>query len=168
MAGSSDRPEPLGFGNCARCAYRDTGDSATCFTCASATLDPINRPHTCNLCDGSLDEHGFCGNPLCNHSLEQRGWTSIRAIARRTGELERAINRYKFQDQWGWGWIFARVLVGWIEANGVEKVGDVIIPSPTYVGPGGRTRDHTAYVIERAMIEAPNLPFGLGVMAKNA
>jgi hypothetical protein len=33
----------------------------------------------------------------------------------RSGELEVAINRYKYAEAKGWAWIFGRVLAGYLE-----------------------------------------------------
>lgn len=72
----------------------------------------------------------------------------------RTGALSQAIDRYKVDGKTGWGWIFGRVLVGYLNANrDIFDRYDLIIPTPTYVGTGGRSFDHIAYIVERAMIE---------------
>jgi hypothetical protein len=60
----------------------------------------------------------------------------------RTGGLRDAISAYKYDDKWGWGHIFGRVLVGYLRV--LRDVGvsyDLIIPMPTYVGQGGRSSE---------------------------
>jgi predicted amidophosphoribosyltransferase len=74
----------------------------------------------------------------------------------RTGQLTAAINRYKYEERWGSALIFGRVLAGFLEEQ-TETFGqfDVITASPTYVGPDGRSFDHTRMVLERAAAEMP-------------
>jgi predicted amidophosphoribosyltransferase len=87
----------------------------------------------------------------------------------RTGALRRAIDRYKVDGRQGWSKIFARVLVGYLNANVEEfRRCDVILPSPTYTGPGGRSFDHTGLIIRHAKIEEQprTWPFELGVITK--
>jgi len=81
-----------------------------------------------------------------------------------TGTLEQVIKRYKYHDVKGWAWIFGRVVVGHLDENaGVFKRFDVIIPSPTFVGDGGRSWDHIALIVERAAAEGGNRwPFAHG------
>jgi predicted amidophosphoribosyltransferase len=165
VTGLPEAPEPLGFGNCPQCPYREVGDVVTCSTCAKATLEQIPEG-SCELCEGRLRADGTCGNPLCNRPVEARGWDFTLAIARRSGELERAIDAYKVNDKYGWGWIFARVLVGYLEDLDVRDSIDLIIPMPTYVGSAGRQWDHIGYIIERAKLEGPRWPFRTDVMAK--
>lgn len=88
----------------------------------------------------------------------------------RTGPLRRAIDRYKVDGKRGWAAIFGRVLLGYLQAKrGVFGGYDLIIPSPTYVGDGGRIFDHTGLVIERAAEEDDDeWPFALGVLEKVA
>lgn len=168
MAKLPPRPEPLGFGNCGRCAYRLTGDVVTCFDCAWSTLDALGDD-TCSLCEGALNEDRTCGNPLCNRTEDQRGWRWVYAMSTRTGALKRAISAYKYDDKTGWAYIFGRVIVGYLEAiPSFSHDYGLIIPMPTYVGSGGRSWDHTKLVIDRAAIEGPNWPFRTDVMTKNA
>jgi predicted amidophosphoribosyltransferase len=138
-----------------------------CYDCAGKTLAPLAEDR-CLHCDGKVTE-GRCRNPLCNRPEEERGWDYIWAISTRTGSLKSAISRYKYDDKYGWARIFGRVLVGFLNAEPsfFESFG-LIIPSPTYVGPGGRSWDHTGLVIERAAIEGPYWPFRIDVMTKTS
>lgn len=157
-------PEPAGFGNCARCAYRRSGTATVCFECANATIERVAQ-RRCQICDGRLTR-GRCGNPLCNQSPEQRSWEFIYAISMRSGRLKDVIGRYKYQDRTGWASIFGRVLVGYLEQHMQPDSWDVIIPMPTYVGVGGRSWDHIARIVEHAEIEGPEWPFDRAVMRK--
>jgi predicted amidophosphoribosyltransferase len=84
----------------------------------------------------------------------------------RTGQLKVAINRYKYDEKGGWAYIFGRVVAGFLEEQaGTFDQFDVITASPTYVGPDGRTFDHTRRVLERAAAEVPPgslWPFDIG------
>lgn len=163
---AADAPEPAGFGNCAVCPYRSGGTVAICYECASKTLEKL-AADKCDLCDRKLGDDPKCKNPLCTRPVEQRGWDFIYAISMRSGALRKAINAYKYDGKWGWGIIFGRVLVGYLQAlEDAFRTYDLIIPMPTYVGRGGRDRDHTAFVIERAGIEDDSWPFRTDVMRK--
>ncbi len=97
------------------------------------------RTESCDLCELPLKADGNCGNPVCNWSEEDRGFTWVWALSMRTGALSQAIDRYKVDGKTGWGWIFGRVIVGYLNAN--RSIFDryyLIIPSPTYLGTGGR------------------------------
>jgi predicted amidophosphoribosyltransferase len=167
MAQVPEAPEPAGFGNCAVCAYRLTGSAEICSSCASATMEPLPRAHRrCMICDRKLPDDAHCKNPLCTKPVADRGWDLIFAISMRSGVLKRAIELYKYQDKTGWALIFGRVLVGYLEQLPLFRQYDLIIPMPTYVGTGGRDRDHIAEIVERAAVEDPSWPFRTDVMAK--
>ncbi|MCA1694140.1 MAG: hypothetical protein LC749_05095 [Actinobacteria bacterium] len=60
-------------------------------------------------------------------------------------------------------------MVGYLEENFLPgEDHQLIIPTPTYVGEGGRTWDHTALVLERAAIEDARWPFAPGTIVKTA
>lgn len=107
------------------------------------------------MCDRPCEpDENTCGNPLCNRS--DRRFSRNFAISMRTGQLKAAINRYKYEGQWGWALIFGRVVAGFLEEQGsLFREFDVITASPTYVGPDGRSFDHTRRVLERAAAEVP-------------
>jgi predicted amidophosphoribosyltransferase len=66
----------------------------------------------------------------------------------KTGALDTAINRHKYHGKLGWGIIFARVLLGYLQTH--PEVGDdadLIIPMPA-VDPRD---DHAARVIQSAI-----------------
>jgi predicted amidophosphoribosyltransferase len=162
-----DRP-PAGFAACADCAYREGGSAAICFACASEHTEPIST-NACRVCDQVLKDDGSCGNPICN--WEDRGFSLVWAISMRTGEMKRTITRYKYDEKWGWAGIFGRILVGFLnEYAPTFEDYDLIIPSPSYVGPGAtRTFDHTRRIIEAAEVEEPiRWPFAYDVVVKVA
>ena len=118
------------------------------------------------ICDGLLSEGQECGNPLCKDGVLSRGWQAIYAVAMRSGTLQDVISRYKYDGLKGWAWIFARVLVGYLEQELLLDDWDLIIPMPTFVGDGGRDWDHIDLVLERALVESPDLPIRRDVMRK--
>jgi predicted amidophosphoribosyltransferase len=150
-----DAPAPAGIGNCSKCPYLETGTAAICYRCARNTIEPLaDFDSRCVVCDLPLKEDGRCGNPLC--SWDDRGFDWNFAIAMRSGVLEKAINRFKYEDHSGWRNIFGRVLVGFLdeEARNFEDF-DLIVASPTYLEAGGdRKYDHTREVILAAAEEA--------------
>lgn len=169
MAGtreSASGPERLRFGLCPNCAYAATGTPEFCFECASSVVDQIPG-RRCPTCDGSLQDNGGCGNPMCSWPVEQRGWRYVYALAARSGVLETVINRYKYEDIKGWAWIFARLLVGYLDENFTPgEDHQLIISSPTFVGAEGRSWDHTGLVLERAQKEDGRWPFATDVVVK--
>ena len=159
-------PEPLGFGLCGHCPYRDAGPPEVCFACASKVVEQIPG-RRCALCDGALGDDGRCGNVLCSWPVGQRGWRYVYGIAARSGVLEHRINTYKYEGKRGWGLIFGRLLLGSLNEHFVPGVDHgVIVSNPTYVGPGGRDWDHTAFVLERARIQDSRWPFAPGAIVK--
>lgn len=84
----------------------------------------------------------------------------------RSGVLEGAINRYKFDGVRQWALLFGRILAGFLEEEKrTFRQFDLIVASPTYVGPDGRAFDHTRLVLQHAADEvAPGTPwpFDLG------
>jgi predicted amidophosphoribosyltransferase len=144
-------PEPAGFGNCKKCIYFTTGPAHVCQKCAARTLQPP-EPYFCVTCGQSYEvELDVCVNPMCRSP--ERVFAFNRAIAMKTGPLEQAIWDLKFKGRWGWGIIFARVLLGYLDVD--SSVGDVdlVIPMPMY-NPDGRPSkgfDHAGWVIENAI-----------------
>jgi predicted amidophosphoribosyltransferase len=141
------QPPPVaGFGNCGRCPYRAIGPARLCQWCAAQTLEPA-APYSCTVCGQALQSATSpCGNALCR--ARDRAFAFNRAIAMKTGALDTAINRHKYHGKVGWGIIFARVLLGYLETH--PEVGDdadLIIPMPA-VDPRD---DHASRVIQRAI-----------------
>jgi predicted amidophosphoribosyltransferase len=153
-----------GFGRCQTCMYVDTGSPALCSRCASRTMEALPEPEQrCPVCEHPFNE----GEALCRNGPCNAGWREFDrnyAIAVRSGQLDRVIKRYKYQGARGWGRIFARILVGFLDANTEQFAPyDLITSSPTYVGPNGRDFDHTGEVLVYANDDAAGRwPFDLG------
>jgi len=115
-------------------------------------MEPL-ADERCVVCDlPHASGETRCGNPLCNRTRRSFSWNY--AIAMRSGELQEAINRYKYQERHGWALVFGRVLIGFLEEHAaVFRRFDAITASPTYVGPDGRRFDHTRTVLEKAAAE---------------
>ena len=151
MPSLPDAPAPAGIGNCRSCAYLVHGTAAICYGCARETVEgllPLDQ--RCQVCDLPLRDDGTCGNPICG--WDDRAFTWNYAIAMRSGVLERAIRRFKYENAWGWRDIFARVLVGFLDAKASTfEDFDLIVPSPTYLPEDDeREYDHTKAVIDAA------------------
>ncbi len=89
----------------------------------------------------------------------------------RTGEMQWAINRYKYDGMWGWRAIFGRILVGFLNEHATDfEQYDAIIPSPTHMGADSeRDFDHTGEIIRAAAIEEPILwSFAYDLVVKEA
>jgi predicted amidophosphoribosyltransferase len=145
-----------GFGNCQRCPYNTSAPADLCYRCARREIEPLAHPgERCEVCDLPLEGASRrCGNPLCNDDGRFFDWNF--AIAMRSGELQTAVDRYKYQGGLGWALVFGRVLAGFLlEQEQVFRDFDLIIASPTFVGEGGRSYDHTRMVLEKADAEMP-------------
>jgi predicted amidophosphoribosyltransferase len=115
----------------------------------------------CPVCSQELSvPRGPCSNAVCRWPRRQFGWNA--AIAMRDGPLEHAINNYKYDGVRIWALIFGRVLAGFLHDERSIFASFDLIPSPTYVGPDGRSFDHTAAVLsEAASLDDSGLPFML-------
>ena len=144
-------PQPAGFGRCSRCAFWETGPIATCYNCASTAISPPSDTR-CSVCDQRLSSADVaCPNALCNSP--ERYFESVHAIAMKTGELQDAIRRAKKKGKYGWGYVFARVVLGYLYSHQEILSGlDAIIPMPAYLEPGTDQRtDHARWVIQQAI-----------------
>jgi predicted amidophosphoribosyltransferase len=137
-------PVPAGIGNCERCPFLETGTSLICYRCARETIEPLpGASRRCPVCDLPYESgESECRNPLCSWDDRYFDWNF--AIAMRTGVLERALSRYKYEGRSGWRLIFGRVLVGFLDDHAAtfDDFG-LITYSPTFTGEGGRPFDHT-------------------------
>jgi predicted amidophosphoribosyltransferase len=162
---SSLNPQPPGFGRCRECSYRESAPPALCFSCARQSLENVSK-HRCERCDLPLEPGELCGNPLCTSHPVIRQFDCNYAIAIKSGYLDRAIKRYKFEDKKHWATIFARVLVGFLEEESqIFDTFDLIVASPTFISrdPIDRSWDHTRLVIETAHAESRGRwPFDIG------
>jgi predicted amidophosphoribosyltransferase len=164
MAPLPEGPAPAGIGNCRVCAYLVHGTAAICYACARETIEPLAAvDERCGVCDLPLREDGTCGNPICSWDDRQFEWNY--AIAMRSGILEQAISRFKYENKAGWRDIFARVLVGFLDDHrSTFEDFDVIVASPTYLPENSaRAYDHTRAVIDAAEQEGGDRwPFDVG------
>jgi len=141
-----------GFGECRSCLFNESGWAELCFACAQRTMEPL-AVERCGVCDRPFAaDESTCGNVLCNRDDRWFSWNF--AISMRTGQLKTAIDRYKYQGRWGWALIFGRVVAGFLEERAVlfRQFG-VITASPTLVGAGGHSFDHTRRVLTQAAAE---------------
>ena len=151
------KPPPVGFGKCGYCPYREAGPAALCFACARQTIGDLSA-RKCNTCDLPMEKDDVeCSNPLC--SFDDRWFTWNYAVAMKSGSLDAAIKRYKFDNKKGWADIFARILVGFFEdQRNVFEGFNLIVASPSYVSKDdsskGRDWNHTRLVLEKAHVES--------------
>lgn len=142
-----------GFPGCGRCLHRQTGPTEQCVSCAHRMLRSPNAG-SCQICDQALGAGERCRNRLCREP-SRREFARVQAIAmkERGSALGRTIIAYKHHAMWGWKLIFARLLLGWLERSvGPDQV-DLIIASPTYIGPPKWRFPHTEAVIDSAAIQ---------------
>lgn len=149
---TNELPAPAGFGNCGRCAYFASGPAQVCQQCAAATLQPA-APFYCPVCGQRITTaQGTCSNRLC--SDPGRHFEFNHAIAMKNGALDRAIKDHKYDKRWGWGIIFARVLLGHLARDPAVATANLIIPMPAEPLPPGVTSrkeiDHSGWIIESA------------------
>jgi predicted amidophosphoribosyltransferase len=127
-------------------------------------MEPLaDLKNRCEVCDQTfVVGETTCKNPVCNMGQKWFEWNY--AIAIRSGTLQAVINAYKYSgptsDNRGWAAIFGRILVGFLDANVAPFEGtDLIVASPTFVGPGGRRAwDHIRGILIAA--DAEQVPPG--------
>jgi predicted amidophosphoribosyltransferase len=126
------------------------GPARICVACAGKTLEVV-LPGACPVCSQILDADGVCPNWLCDDP--RRRIERIDAIAYLSGALRDKIHRYKYEGKTGWSLIFARLVVGWLEAHAADDPPDLIIANPTFTSPDHPDTGHTERIIESAAIE---------------
>lgn len=146
---------PAGLGNCRHCTYLNNDNAALCYACAVQTMEALAPEEIrCWICDRPRPEgQKECSNAVCRMNEDERGFRWNFAIAMKSGVLERGLWGYKYDGKWGWRLIFSRLLVGFMDQqSGLFESFDLVIPSPTYVGPeeGARTSDHIAPIVRSA------------------
>lgn len=144
-AGSLPAGPPAGFPRCGPCPYGRTGPAWICVACAGSTFAPITQP-ACPVCSQALPGGGPCRNALCADG--SRRIARISAIAFHSGTLREVIRQYKYTGHTGWGLIFGRLVLGWLEAHAAGSPPDLIVANPTYHA-GGRFA-HTEYALHNA------------------
>jgi predicted amidophosphoribosyltransferase len=156
------QPLPAGFGRCAKCAYLASGRAEICYSCALTVVKVTRGRGTCRVCEHPFHSDGSCHNPTCARSDRYFRWN--RAIAIRGGVLQDRLGRYKFGGDKGWGLIFGRILVGFLDDHSPTfKDFDLIIAQPSYTGFGAeRDWDHTKLILQAAAdASAGRWPFDL-------
>jgi predicted amidophosphoribosyltransferase len=93
----------------------------------------------------------LCRNWLCED--QYRRIERVHAIAYLSGPLKSKIYSYKYKGKSGWALIFARLLVGWLDANAISSPPDLIVAHPTYVDPAQPGLGHIEAIIAAASIE---------------
>lgn len=153
-------PRPAGFGQCGKCAYRDTGTPAICFSCFRDRCRAYIKAG-CHDCGAPTLFFSVCGNPICNRD---RWYDRNYTIAYREGVLELRMNAYKFGGARGWGLIFARVLLGFLSDHMSEFLNhDLIVSVPAYARRGApAATDNARFVVTTAWkIDTHGWPFDI-------
>jgi predicted amidophosphoribosyltransferase len=156
------RPEPAGFGDCGRCAYRDGGSAAICFSCAIGTLAPLPADR-CGVCEHPTDAGAECANPVC--SWDDRAFSRVWAVSLDTGRLRRIVRSYKYPPEHrDWAVILGRILAGYLDhhATTFERF-DLIVPMPAYTGEDARRSwNPVELIVQEAAIASTKVwPFEL-------
>ncbi len=159
MTNAADLPKPLGFPNCRLCAYKGNGTPALCAKCAARTLKPLAEHH-CAVCGQNLaTPTSKCWNIICGWEPRVRRFTRVDAVALYATPLEQTIKEYKYGHKpgsIGWGTIFGRLLVGWLNAHAAEIADiDLIFGNPT-------APDRTPLQHIEAMMKAAHAEDSLG------
>jgi predicted amidophosphoribosyltransferase len=118
--------------------------------------------HRCAVCSRALSVAGTpCPNPLCRSASRWFRWNL--AVAERSGPLEVALNDYKFGGDRSWAPVFGRMVAGYLVREERLVAGfDLVVASPTFVGPGGRDFDHIRSILLAAAGSLP--PAGDGTI----
>ncbi|GAA3882731.1 hypothetical protein GCM10023084_39550 [Streptomyces lacrimifluminis] len=155
MTHQSDLPKRLVFPQCRRCAYRFTGTTQVCAECAASAVRPLAEHH-CAVCGQTLAVPGAkCWNKICGWDADTRFFTRVDALALYAFPLEQTIKEYKYALQdgsQGWGVIFGRLIVGYLEANQSMFADiDLILGNPT--APGRAPLQHIEMMMRAAHAE---------------
>ena len=142
--------EPPGFPLCPKCPYARAGPAWICVQCAGRTLEAIAL-RACPICSQRLEGDSPCRNRLCRDS--KRRIERIDAIAYLSGPLQEKIHSYKYEGLIGWSVIFARLLVGWLDARAAGDAPGLIVANPTYTDAAADQPGHIERIIAAASIE---------------
>jgi len=121
----------------------------------------------CGVCGRPLaPETAGCRNPLCASASRWFRWNV--AVATRSGLLESALTAYKYGGERIRARVFGAMVAGYLVQRQRLLGGfDLVVASPTYVGPGGRDFDHVRLMLTEAALQmAPGEgpPFDLDVV----
>ena len=141
MARPKDRKD---FPNCSGCPYVGRGPWAICAPCAAEQLVSITDP--CPICAQERSGRS-CRNRLCTGQAGKIHIAGIEAVTLHTDPLNTVMARYKYHGKTGWATIFARLLVGHLEANWASRPLDLVVANPPNPG-----RHHTTSVLRRAAL----------------
>lgn len=141
---------PAGFPKCPKCPYLKGGPARVCLDCASKSFEQVGGG-CCAVCNQFLEADGSCPNWLC--ADPRRRITRIRAIAYSSGPLRLKIHAYKYDNKIGWGPIFGRIFLAWLQLHLAAGDVDLIVAHPSFVEPESGLVGHTERVIEAAARE---------------
>lgn len=123
---------PLGFPNCPACPYLIHGASSTCIDCALSTIPPLTG-RRCPICAQLVDQ-STCRNKICTKPAPQRGFTSVAAISVDSDPLREKVRQFKYDGKYGWGSIFGRLILGWLDRNAHSASSYThILANPSYL-----------------------------------
>ncbi len=153
---------PPGFPNCATCPYQVSGAAAFCIGCALSTVPQLTGIR-CPVCAQEVDAAG-CRNRICLQPT--RGFGTVSAISVDSAPLNDTIRRFKYPPGfWGWGNIFGRLILGWLDRHAVQASQYThILANPSFTG--RQPYQHMERVMAAAATEDihrrwPIFPYGL-------
>ncbi|GAB1646846.1 ComF family protein [Krasilnikovia sp. MM14-A1259] len=124
--------KPLGFPNCPTCPYYAQGASDICIDCALSTVPPLTG-RRCPTCAQQVDAGG-CRNRICTMPAGQRGFTSVAAISVDSSPLREKVRQYKYDGVIGWGAIFGRLVLGWLDRHATAAATFThIVANPSHI-----------------------------------
>jgi predicted amidophosphoribosyltransferase len=134
-----DAPRPIGFPGCRLCPYRQLQRADVCLVCLESSRGqrPETEARRCASCGGWRRSGGPCPTRWCARA--DRGWSVVFGVGVHAAGLQRAILRYKYGAERWWAGVFGRLLAGYLDrfAPWFDDF-DLIVPMPTYQGPGAR------------------------------
>lgn len=123
-------PAPAGFPSCQKCPYLRAGNAGVCYSCVTS-VHPLPAPAArCPICQRPIAPPAGCGNPVCNWST--RSIDRVHAIAYKTGAIDKRVKLLKYDGVAGWGVIFGRLVLGWLQAHATPDTYDLITINPTH------------------------------------
>jgi predicted amidophosphoribosyltransferase len=139
---------PLGFPKCPSCPYVRTGTPQICAACAASTTEQVPSDH-CPTCSQAVPAGHSCRNLICSWPLRARHFSQVDAVAMYSGDLASRLKAYKYEARAGWGMVFGRLIVGWLER--AQPQVDLIVGNPT-----AETRQpyqHIERILQAAQVE---------------
>ncbi|HEX6394604.1 MAG TPA: phosphoribosyltransferase family protein [Acidimicrobiales bacterium] len=116
--------------------------------------NPVRACPVCGLALSWPGADGVCPNRWCRRA--DRSFSVVFSIGVHTGALRHALLRYKYQEERWWAPHFARMVGGYLHANGTwfEEF-DLLAAVPGYVGAGARRRWDP---VRQILVEVASLP----------